>query len=269
MNKLKAYILLFVLCCVDLALAQGQMGARLTAMGNNGSAVSDIWSLSANPSGITGNSTPVLAAHYANYFFDQELSRQAIAYTHPFGNNFIGLGFHRYGIVVYNEIEAKMGFAKQFGQQFSVGISVNYHQIQIKNYGTITGFSVNVGFMYKPFEELVFGFYTNNPADQKYNNSQLNHNISQSIHLGAAYHASNQVLIATTISKSRGTAATVGVGFDYKPFNLISLRGGINIKPFKQQVGIGINHKRLMLDMAVENDKQLGYLPQIAVAYAF
>ena len=77
------------------------------------------------------------------------------------------------------------------------------------------------------------------------------------------------MLIATTISKKLDAKIDVGFGIDYRLLEIMSIRGGVTIKPFKQYVGIGFTPKKLMLDLALESDPNLGYSPQIALAYAF
>lgn len=59
------------------------------------------------------------------------------------------------------------------------------------------------------------------------------------------------------------------MGIDYRIIDLLSLRGGLSAKPFKQYAGFGLNYKKLLLDMATTYDANLGYAPQIAVGYAF
>ena len=259
-------MLLYSIC---FCVAQNNYGPRLTALGNNGAAVADIWSTDANPSGITAFTSPMAAINYTKFLFDTDLSKQAISFILPIKNNFAGLNFQRYGISEYNEIKAGITLAKQFGETLSIAVKANYHQIKISNYGATTGFSVDVGAMYKYNDLLTFGLYVNNPSLKKYSSKAISNSIPSVIHLGAAYKASDKLIIASTISKDFKTAVDVGLGIDYKLIELISLRGGLTAKPFKQYAGFGLNYKKLMLDVAVENDPYLDFKPQIALAYAF
>lgn len=254
---------------VSFAGAQNLLGPKMAAMGNNGSAVKDVWSIAANTAGITSISAPTLALNYANYFFDKQLSKQAVALILPIQNNYLGLGLQRYGITEYSELKAGFAFAKKFGDQLSIGIKVNYHQLKISNYGKTTGFSVDVGTMYSLNQALVLGLYFNNPSQQKYSNTTIAIDIPTTFNLGAAYLVSNKVLLAATISKSIHTAIDVALGIDYQLIPLTSIRGGLSMKPFKQYVGIGLNFKNINIDAAIESDPYLGYSPQISLAYAF
>lgn len=250
-------------------IAQNNVGPRLTAMGFNGAAVSDVWSLQANGAGITAIKSPSAAINYVQYLIDTELSGQAVAFVLPMKNNFLGASFQRYGIAEYNEIKGTVALAKKFGNQLSIALSANYHQLKISNYGATTAFSIDAGIMYNLSEALTFGLYVNNPSLQKYGSTNVSASIPTVITIGAAYKLSNKLLAATTLKKDFDQKLDLALGIDYKLLDLISLRGGITAKPFKQYFGTGVNYKQLVFDLAFESDPNLGYTPQIALCYAF
>lgn len=251
------------------AFAQYNQGARLTAMANAGAAISDTWSLNSNPAGITGQKSPTAALNYTRYLFGDELSEQNFAFVLPFGNNFTGVSINRYGISEFNEIKAGIGLAKKFGEELSIGVKANIHQIKITNYGSATTFSVDVGANYTLNRQIGLGLYVNNPSSQEYKSANVETNIPTAVHFGATYAPSNKVMVAATVSKDFDRKFDVGVGIDYKFYELLSLRGGLSAKPFKQHFGVGLNYQKLILDVAVESHPQIGYTPQIGLSYAF
>ncbi|TCC90451.1 hypothetical protein EZ428_14345 [Pedobacter frigiditerrae] len=268
MNKLFSLFLLLILSS-NFCFAQNNLGPKLTAMGMNSAAVKDLWSLEGNPSGITGIKSSTLAINYSKFLFDNELSKQAIAFATPFKNNYIGVSFQRYGITEYNEIKGGIALAKSFGDKLSIALKGNYHQIKISNYGATTGFSIDVGAMYDYNKILTFGVSINNPSIQKFNTKTVEVAIPTVIQVGGTYKASTKVLIATSICKDLDKPIDVGLGLEYKLIELVNLRVGLTAKPFKQYVGFGLNYKKLAIDIAVESDTYLGYIPQMALAYAF
>ncbi|MEE1944112.1 hypothetical protein VRU48_03265 [Pedobacter sp. KR3-3] len=251
------------------SLAQAHLGARLTAMGNNGNTVEDVWSIQGNPAGISGISAVTAAIDYTKYLFATELSRQAMAIAIPFQKNSIGIGLDRYGIAEYSEIKASLAVVKQFGGQLGIGLKGNYHQLKINNYGATTAFSLGVGFLYRLNKWFLLGFYADNPALQKYKSPAVKLTIPTSFHLGLSYFISDKVLLATDLSKTLQLPIDVAIGIDYELLSLLSLRGGLTAKPFKQYAGFGLHYRKLMLDMAVASDPYLGYSPQITLAYVF
>lgn len=251
------------------SFAQYNQGGRLTAMGNASAAVKDLWSLNANPAGITTQTRPTAGVNYTRYFFGDELSEQNLAFVLPFNNNFAGLSINRYGINEFNEIKVGFALAKSFGKELSIGLKANLHQLKISNYGNATTFSVDIGAHYALSEKVGFGLYLNNPSVQEYNTTNIAANIPTAFHFGATYEPSNKVIIAATVTKTLDEKFDVGVGVDYKFIDVLSLRGGLRAKSFKQYFGIGLNYEKFLLDIAVESHPKIGYVPQIGFSYAF
>jgi len=249
--------------------AQNNLGPRLTAMGNNGAAVTDIWNLQANPSAIISIKKPAVSLNYIKHLFSNEVSTQGFVAVIPFRNNFIGASFQRYGFSEYFESKAGFAYAKKFGEKLSFAINGNYHQVRIHNYGASNGFSIDFGALYQFNKEFAVGAFVSNLSKQKFNSAEVLIEIPTSLNIGASYFASDKVLIATSISKNLSHSIDVSLGIDYKIIDLLSLRGGLSAKPFKQYAGFGLNYKKLLFDMATTYDANLGYAPQIAIGYAF
>ncbi|MCZ4243696.1 hypothetical protein [Pedobacter punctiformis] len=265
--KIFSFLLIFV--STSTLFAQNNLGPRLTAMGNNGASTADIWSLQANPAGITGITSPSISLNYVKHLFSNEISTQGLVGVIPFGNNYTGISFQRYGFSAYNEMKIGFAYAKKFDKKLAIALDVNYFQLKIPNYGSSTGFSVDIGLLYHFSEQLSFGAFTANPSRQKYSAQEIEAQIPSSFNIGANYKASDKVLIATTISKVLNQSVDVKLGIDYKILDLLSLRAGLSAKPFKQYAGFGLNYKKFLLDMATAYDPNLGYAPQIAIGYAF
>ncbi|MDN3585260.1 hypothetical protein QWY86_01170 [Pedobacter aquatilis] len=213
--------------------AQNNLGPRLSAMGNNGAAVTDVWALQANPSGITALEKPTISLNYIKHLFSNEISTQGFALVVPFKNNFVGASFQRYGFSEYNESKVGFAYAKKFGNKLSIALNGNYHQLKIANYGALNGFSIDVGALYQFNNVFTLGAFVSNPAQQKFSSSLVSGEIPTSLNIGGTYLASDKVLIATTISKTLNQSVDVRLGIDYKIFALLSLRGGLSAKPFK------------------------------------
>ncbi len=249
--------------------AQYNQGARLTAIGNASAAVFDTWSVNANPAGITREKTATGALNYTKFLFGDELSEQSFAFIAPVKNDFFALNVNRYGISEFNEIKAGIAFAKQFGEELSIGVKANYHQVKITNYGNANTFSVDVGANYALNKEINLGLYVNNPSSQDYKSADVETYIPTAIHFGATYEPSNKVILATTITKDFDRKFDVGFGVDYKFYDFLSVRGGLTAKPFKQYFGIGVNYEQLKFDLATSSHPQIGFTPQIGLSYAF
>jgi len=262
------YVLLITVFPFDI-LAQNTLGPRLTAMGNNGVAVSDVWSVQGNSAGLAALKKPTVSINYIRHLFSDEISTQAIVAVLPFKNDFAGVSFQRYGFSEYSESKIGFAYTKKFGGKLAIGLNGNYHQLSISNYGSSTGFSIDIGTIYQLNEKFTFGAFVGNPSKQKFSSTDVLVEIPTTFSIGASYYASDKVLIATSVSKVLTQVFDVSLGIDYKMFDLLSLRSGLSVKPFKQYVGFGLNYRKFLMDMATTYDANLGYAPQIALTYAF
>ena len=160
-------------------------------------------------------------------------------------------------------------YAKKFGNQFSMAMTVNYHQLKITNYGSSYGFSVDVGLYYKLNDKLNLGTFITNPSKQKFASKEVAVPIVTTINIGASYLISDKVLIAATVSQLIDNPLDVRLGLEYRLIKSLSLRAGVDANPFKQHVGFGIEISKILVDFATTFDNNLGYSPQIALGYAF
>ncbi|TDG35773.1 hypothetical protein EZJ43_12195 [Pedobacter changchengzhani] len=256
---MKIFSFLLIFFSASTLFAQNNLGARLTAMGNNSAAVTDVWSLQGNPSGISSIKEITASINYAKYLFSNEVSNQSFAFVVPFKNNFAGISFQRYGFSAYNENKVGFAYAKKFGDKFTTAINLNYHQLKISNYGSSKGFSVDVGLLFQLNKQLILGAFVANPSQQSFDTSEILAKIPTSLNIGASYLASDKVLIATTISKILKESIDVKVGIDYKIVEFFCLRGGLSANPFKQYVGFGVNYQKFFLDFATIYEANLGY----------
>jgi len=266
---MKIWTVLLISLTPSYLLAQNNLGPRLTALGSNGAAVTDIWSLQANPAGIILVTKATVSLNYTKHLFSDEISTQALVAVLPFKNNYVGASFQRYGFAEYSESKVGFAYSKTFGKKLSFGLNGNYHQLKITNYGSSTGFSVDVGALYKLNKNFTFGGFISNPTKQKFNSSEISAQISTSFNVGVSYYPSDKVLIATAVSKVLNQSVNVSLGLDYRIVDLLSLRGGLSTSPFKQYAGFGLDFRNFILDMATTYDANLGYAPQIALGYAF
>lgn len=266
---MKIWNLLLISLTPFFLFAQNNLGSRLTAMGNNGAAIADIWAIQSNPSGITAIRSPAVSLNYLKHLFSDEITTQGLVAVIPFDKNFVGTSFQRYGFSEYFETKIGLAYAKKFGNRLSIAINANYHQLNINNYGTSNGFSVDVGALYQLDNEFTIGAFISNPSKQKFNAAFASAKIPTSFNIGLSYQASDKVILATSISKILNQTIDASVGVDYKMFNLLSLRGGLSVQPFKQYAGFGFNYRRFLMDMATVYDANLGYSPQITIGHAF
>src|SRR5690606_28451917 len=121
---------LIILLISSKSLAQTYVGPSYQAMWQTGTALEWIYSLTANPSGLTGVDRLALSFGYQHHFFTTDITTQAALLGVPTPLGTWGLLMRRYGLGgAYEDIQAGLAFAKQFGPRLSLGMLVNYHQL--------------------------------------------------------------------------------------------------------------------------------------------
>lgn len=268
MHKLLFCFIFFL--SLQQAVAQNNQGAVFAGMSNASAAQKGVWSLNANPAGISGIKSPQIALNHAVHQLSNELSEQNLVFALPIGSrDFAGLSINRFGLSEYNDIEVGVGFAKKFGEALSIGLKGNFHQLSISNYGRSASFSLDLGANYQLSKEIGIGLYLHNPTVQNYSSKTLKTQLPSSLALGLAYEPSDKIVLSSTLVKDFDEKLDLKFGLTYHLLEVLSLRGGISAKPFQQSCGLGLKLKKFNVDMALANQYQLGYTPQFGLSYAF
>jgi hypothetical protein len=266
--KLGWIMVLVYMFTINKSKAQENHGPRLGAMGMYGAAIDDLYLCGANPTAIAGAKTPTLAMSCAKRFVATDLSEQTIAMIAPTSKGVMGIFCERYGNSDYNEATFGSTFTKKFGDDFALGLKLNFHQLKIADYGTTIGFSTAVGMSYQLNKNIHLGLYIDNPIFQRYATAVTNIAIESMICFGLGYQVSDRVLTAMKVAKTIGNRIDLGIGIDYQLAAAFSLRGGCTTSPFTRRFGVGYRYKKLSVDFAFTSHPYLAYTAQIGTAYA-
>lgn len=250
------------------AQAQVNPGPRFTAMAATGVAMQDSWSLQQNQAGLTGARHPSVSVGFEKLFLGQEVSTQSALFILPYKQQVFGLSFQRYGFSAYNQQQIALAYARDFGNVLSLALDINFHQLQIKGYGSSMAYSVEAGVQYKLNAACRLGAHIANPGQSGFEKG-MDALIPVKMEFGVSYQFSDKVLLAAAVEKTLNFNADVRSGLEYRLIDWLALRGGISANPFKQYAGFGLNYQKFRLDMAAQKHASLGYAPQIALAYEF
>ncbi len=264
----KLYSLFIILFFGHQAISQVLYGPKMTSMGNAGVALQNVWSNNSNAAGLASVQTPAFAAGYENKFTIKELSSKSVVGVLPIKNYRLGASFQSYGNKGYSLSKSGLSLARAFGKNFFTAITLNFHEINIENYGSAKAFSVEAGMQLEALPNFWIGAHLANPNQSKFGNN-TDELIPEHLKFGAAFIMSNKLLISTEIEKVLDAQMDFKIGLEYKIIELLALRGGISANPFKQYGGFGLNYQKFELDFAISSHPVLGYSPQIAIGYAF
>ncbi|TAF45922.1 MAG: hypothetical protein EAZ51_05210 [Sphingobacteriales bacterium] len=265
--KLNKLLVVLSFLCLN-AKAQVNTGPRITAMGGAGVALQDVWAAQKNQAGIALLTKPIASLAYENKFLIKEISTKSAVFAIPIKKYVLGASFQNYGINAYRETQSGLSLARAFGPKLLTAITVNYHQLQISNYGNTRAFSVQVGLQYQALPNLWLGAHVANPNSSKYAET-TDLIIPAHIQFGGSYTFSDKLIISTELEKILDNKADFKTGIEYKIIKAFAIRGGVSMNPFKQYAGFGLALENLLVDFGISSHPILGYSPQISLGYEF
>jgi len=244
--------------------------ARYCGMGNTGVALQGLASLTANAAGLAVLTTPMAGVYYQEHALNTDIRTQGALIAVPSKLGVFGAHLSNYGIRrAYGELKAGITYAKDFGGHFFSALTVNYHQLRINNYGGSQTYSVDVGLQYRIRTNWIVGARLANPGYASYDYS-VYAVIPVQFSLGTSYKLHDDLLLTSDLERVLYRKKTdFRTGLEYKPSQLISLRGGLGVNEFTQFCGFGLYYQKMILDLAAVIHPRLGVAPQLFLAYAF
>lgn len=250
------------------SLAQTYVGPSYQAMGQTGTALQGIYSLTANPAGLSGLDRIAISVGYQHHFLTTEITTQAALLGVPTRLGTWGVMARRYGLSgAYHDTRAGFAFARRFGPHLSAGLSASCHQLYIPNYLSVSSLSVDVGVQYHFEEGGTIGLQYTNVGNVHYG-AGLHVTVPSFVKAGASYSLAAVILTADAVYRLENDFGG-HLGIAYRIVDILCLRGGLSVNPLQQHAGFGLLWERVMFDAASTFHPRLGVSPQIGIGYAF
>ncbi|GAA4806194.1 hypothetical protein GCM10023231_39250 [Olivibacter ginsenosidimutans] len=260
--------LLFILLSLNVS-AQALSVARYCAMGNTGIALQGLESLSANAAGLAALDQSAVALYYQGHYVANTRT-QGLLMAIPTHIGTFGVYLNQYGISgVYVERTVGATYAISFGQRLYTALTLNYHQLRITNYDSKQTYSVDVGLQYRIQDNWWVGAKLANPGYAAYDDA-LYAVIPVQLSFGTSYRVHQGLLLTGDMERLLYRKKTdVRTGLEYQLASWIYFRGGLGFDEFSQFCGLGLRHRKMTFDLATIIHPQLGFAPQLFLAYAF
>lgn len=247
--------------------AQTYVGPNQQAMGQTGTALQGIYSITANPAGLAGLEDMAIHIGYQHHFFSTEITTQAALLGIPTKLGTWGLVARRYGMEgAYHDTKAGFAFARRFGQQLSVGMAASYHQLYIPKYLSVYSFAVDIGAQYHFEQGSTIGVQYTNVGDADYG-AEVYGTIPSFVKVGFSYPLA-MVTLAADLAYRLEHRLSGHLGIAYWIGHILCLRGGLSVNPMRQHAGFSFRWQRFIFDAAATFHPRLGVSPQIGVGYA-
>lgn len=266
--RLLNLVIVFLCFAVNVFGQNVNPGPCITALGMTGVALQEEWSLQSNQAGLAAIDRPTVAfACQANYI-NSGIYTQTALFSCPYHVNVFGVSFQNYGFEAYKLQRVGLAYARSFGNKLFASLDFNIHQLTIDRYGTARTWSVEGGVQYKLSKAVTIGAHVSNPSSNGFE-LNLNEEIPVVYELGASVRVSSNVLLNSGIQKIPRAEDDIRGGVEYRPTDIIAIRGGISCHPFVQYAGFGFYYRSFYLNSAVSFHPMLGYSPQISIGYEF
>lgn len=270
MKKIALPFLLFLSIYKAYAVEDNYaIGSRSSALANASVSLGDVWSVHHNQAGMAFVKQISLASYYENRLLLKELSLKSCAAVMPFKVGTLGFSFSSFGFSLYSENKASCSFAKSFGDNFSVGLAMDYIQTHIsEGYGNKGVVCAEVGMISQPIKNLRIGVHLFNPTRTFLVKSE-NEALPTIVRLGGNYTFSKKALLLLEVEKEVRQQVVFKTGIEYKPTENIFLRVGLSNHPSIYSFGVGLAIKSLTIDFSVMHEQLLGIRPGISLNYTF
>jgi hypothetical protein len=243
-------------------------GSNAAAMGNAAVVSRGFWSLFHNQAGLAALERITFGIHHENKFSVPEFALHAIGAAVPTKPGTIGVNITYFGFSKYNEIKTGLSFGRQFGNNLSAGIQLNYLHTHISDhYGNTSNLTVEGGFIASPLENFFIGAHIFNPVRTTIK-TWYNQPIPTILKFGLGYHFGDRAIVHIETEKDLDKKALFKAGSEITVVENFVLRTGISGMPLQSSFGLGYLFRGFQADLAFTNHYILGLTPHISITYS-
>ncbi len=236
-----------------------QASGRATGLASSTLTLSDAWSPWQNVATTAFIENPLAGFGLSQRYFLPELALFQSSYLQPSSLGVFNLAARYFGFEDYNQSTLGLGYARQFSPYYSFGLQLNYHHLHIaeSSHSSPSSITFDVGMLAKATDQLHFALSISNPS-YFYLNEQTQERHPLVWSLGSSYLFSEHFLLCGSLEKQLGKNERYGLGAEYLPLDLLSLRAGMRFQPHSSHFGIGLNYHLLHFDLGYEYAGPLG-----------
>lgn len=249
--------------------AQELPGARQIALAHSDISTSnDVFSLFNNPAGMSQIQSRVLGFYYSPAPFGvKELSNAFAAYCEPTEFGSFSGGFSIFGFELYKETNFAIGYGRKVVNNFYLGITLAYHNLSIKNYGSKGVFVFNLGATVRFNNQIGLGFAIDNATRSTISNES--NDIPTIFWLGADFNFVKDLTFYTAIKKELNYNPSLRLGTEYSIIDFLKFRIGVSNEPNTYSGGIGIQYQFFQADYTITSHSDLGLTHQFGLIIRF
>lgn len=267
-------IVLFLISVIVSIVVNSQIANVVTtplSIAGTSVANTDAWSAFQNPAILGYLPATEIGVQYENRFLIHELSTKSV--NIGFASNTVntGITFSHFGYSLYNEMMLGLGFARNFGDKFALGVQFNYYTSYFAASHTYLGtFFPQVGISYRFSPVLSIGFHTLNPIQSQINTEFTVKRIPSLFSIGTEYYFSPELAWRTQLDKEVSSNYRFATGFEYQMLQSLTVKlGAYGSDYLIPCVGFGVKTGSFRIDLNCELHPLLGLTTMAGIKYRF
>lgn len=244
-------LILFLLAGTSTLFGQMQPGAVTASL-----AYSDIsgydnrFASFVNPAAIANiKSLSVSAFASPSPFGLNELATTAAAVNFSVDSASFAVSYLKYGFDLYNENRVIISHGRSFNRFITAGLSLEYRNLSIHNYGNTHAFNMIFGITVYPYKFLAVSGIIDNPLSLSYKNTS--DQIPVIIRLGSAIFLSDLVKLTVALEDESDKSISIAYGAEIYLSDYFILRGGNNPGYNLLTAGAGIKYSGIGINYAI------------------
>lgn len=269
------FYLLHLLLLLSCGAVQAQHplfdgGARAVGLAGASTALQDdVWASgnSAGWSTVTGRGVSLFASQA---FGLAALRVGAFTYAEPTAVGTFAVGVRTYGFEAYRNTRFTAGFARAFtlatSRSVHGGLALRYHHVGIEGYGRAGALSVSVGSLVDVLPGLSFGFHAANVNVPAYRRRD---ELERSLALGMRFAPAASVHLYVDAVKDVRFPVSYRFGLESRPADPLALRVGVSTGPAVLAAGAGLFLHPLVIDLAAQHHRDLGWSPALSAGLSW
>jgi hypothetical protein len=270
LRKALTLTLLILFICEVRAIDPVRLGGRSKALAHASVTLSDVWSVHHNIGSVGFIDKSAAGMTYENRYGFNELSTRGLSGVVALEFGAFGAEIRQFGFDAYNENLVALGYAMKLSKNISAGVKLNYQWISIQEnrYENAKAVSADLGFTAQLNNDLTLGANIQNISNSSFDNYE-DLRVPTIFRLGLGYTFSKQLLTLVEVEKDLTYPLITKFGMEYRPIDLLYLRGGFRTNDFRFAFGLGINWKWFQLDLGMDYQNLLGYTTQGTLVFSF
>jgi len=241
---------------------------EMLGMGNTAYARKDINAIFGNQAGLAYLQHASISANTERRFNIGELGSHTLGAAIPTQAGTFGVMINYFGFDQYNEQTIGVAYARQLGDNLSLGAQFDYIGTRIKEFGNTSTYTFELGILAKISNQIELGAHFFNPisVDRGIEEEPLKSVLS----FGLSFRPSEKLIMMADVEAEIDFAPRYKIGIDYSFSKSFFFRVGAYTNPTSLSLGVGLKvGNNLQIDIASSYQTILGASPGIGIQYEF